>query len=412
MNGKSVVWIFLLLIACAIGFFVPVPQDARFIALLKVILFFGVIVGLLYLMRFQETSFPEEKMEEEASIEIKTLDGIREGVSNISGEGFGKAFDIFSKKYLSVVRTAMAASVIGLFFRKNNDLVLEWGEDGHGVLEPCTFSPYSDADLLGQVIQEKRTCFVSQLPSGFSFSDPKQAKIHSFIGVPLLFKDDVIGVLAVGSETEGDFSEADAHLLEQFSAIFMDVLFTCRHGLEMELEGKIYKIFMEYLTQLKNVSDSHSAITLFVNSLTKLFSFDRFTLCLKQGDEGTIHFVHGQLDGLNPGIRFPLEEGLNGWVLRRSLPLVLADISSGEYQRPRYFKGENSKHGLRSFIGIPLGPKDNAWGCFSLESQKPGLYGEKAKEILSPFGVLFELGFERLRMSDGIHELKGSPRSL
>lgn len=412
MNGKSFVWIFVLLIACAVGFFIPVPPDARFIALLKIILFFGVIVGLLYLMRLREISAPDEEIKEEADIEIKTLDEIGDSASGFSGEGFGKIFDIFSKKYLSGVRTAMAASVIGLFFKKNNDLVLEWGEDTQGLLEPCIFSPYSDADLLGQVIQEKRTCFVSHLPSGFSFSDPKREKIHSFIGVPLLFKNEVIGVLAVGSETEGDFSEADSHLFEQFSAIFMDVLLACRHGLEMELEDKIYKIFMEYVKQLKNVSDARSAVSLFANSLAKLFSFDRFTLCLKHGDEGIIHFVQGQLDGLNEGIRFPLEEGLNGWVLRRSLPLVLADISSGEYQRPRYFKGENSRHGLRSFIGIPLGPKDNAWGCFSLESQKPGLYGEKAKEILLPFGVIFELEFERLRTADGIHELKGSPRSL
>lgn len=412
MNGKSFVWIFLLLIACAIGFFIPVSQDARFTALFKVILFLGVMVGMLYFMRSKEASFSAEEVEEETSIEIKPVNGVQERVSNIPGGGFGTAFDIFSKKYLSVVRTAMAASVIGLFFRKNNDLILEWGEDRGGLLEPCIFSPYSDADLLGQVIQEKRTCFVSHLPSGFSFSHPKRHEIHSFIGVPLLFKDEVIGVLAVGSEAEGDFSEADSHLLEQFSAIFMDVLFTCRHGLEMELDGKVYKIFMEYVKQLKHVSDSHSAVTLFVHSLMKLFSFDRFTLCLKQGDEGIIHFVHGQLDGFNVGIRFPLEEGLNGWVLRRSLPLVLADITSGEYQRPRYFKGENSKHGLRSFIGIPLGPKDNAWGCFSLESQKPGLYGEKAKEILIPLGVIFELGFDRLRLSDGIHELKGSPRSM
>jgi GAF domain-containing protein len=106
--------------------------------------------------------------------------------------------------------------------------------------------------------------------------------------------------------------------------------------------------------------------------------------------------VQGQLDGLTQGVRFPLDEGLNGWVLKRNTPLIIQDIGEGDYLRPRYFKGENSKHGLRSFIGMPMGTVESGWGCFSLESKRPGQYNDKIKEVLHHFGLQLELAIERM----------------
>jgi GAF domain-containing protein len=85
---------------------------------------------------------------------------------------------------------------------------------------------------------------------------------------------------------------------------------------------------------------------------------------------------------------------------------VIGDIGEGDYLRPRYFKGENIKHGLRSFVGIPLGQAEGAWGCFTLEHKRPGLYGDKAKDVLLQFGAQLELGLEKIRIARSIKTVK------
>jgi hypothetical protein len=44
-----------------------------------------------------------------------------------------------------------------------------------------------------------------------------------------------------------------------------------------------------------------------------------------------------------------------------------------------------------------MGTADNVWGCFSLESKRPGQYNDKIKDVLSHFGIQLELAIERMR---------------
>ena len=109
---------------------------------------------------------------------------------------------------------------------------------------------------------------------------------------------------------------------------------------------------------------------------------------------------------LDKGIRFSLDEGLNGWVIRRNLPLILKDMEEGDYVRPRYFRDENTKHGLRSFLGVPLGDVENAWGCISVESKAVNRYNEKAKEMLASIAVYLQIALERMQMGRQMQELR------
>jgi GAF domain-containing protein len=289
----------------------------------------------------------------------------------------------------------MAATSIALYFRKDGALKLEYGEDAAGEIEPHLVS--SDTGLLAQVLSNREPFLQTHLAAGFSLSGRPGTDIRTFLGAPLCARDEVVGVLAVGSDAPDDFSEADLALLSQTADMITEVMFAYRQGLQQEVEAKVHRVHLEFNRQLKALEGEDAAMSLFAQSLARLFSFDRFTLCLKHGDEAEIRFVQGQLDGLIQGVRFPLDEGLNGWVLKRNQALIIADIGEGDYLRPRYFKGENSKHGLRAYVGVPLGTPEAAWGCFSLESRRAGQYTERTREVLGAFGLQLELALPSKR---------------
>ncbi|MBN2202309.1 GAF domain-containing protein [bacterium] len=406
-NGRSVLLMALLLTTAAAGFFIPTSGNPWAFSFLKAGLF--VCVAAIGLYALFKSRFPWESRPVEAparSEETRTGAGPSESGSGRSWEGFGRAFGSFYRKYLKMVRISMAASSIALFFRKDGILKLEYGEDAGGTIEPHLVS--SDAGLLAQVMANKTPYLQNHLSSGFSMSGRPGTEVRSFLGAPLCARDDVVGVLAIGSEAPDDFGEADLAMAAQVADLITEVMFAYRQGLEEEIEGKVFKVHLDFIRRLKSSEGEDELVTHFTQCLMRLFRFDRFTLNLRveKSEEGVIQFVQGQMDGLAPGIRFPLDEGLSGWVLKRNTPLIISDIGEGDYLRPRYFKGENNKHGLRSFIGIPLGDAGGAWGCFSLESRRPGQYGEKARDVLINFATQFELAFQRMRCGRQIQSIR------
>jgi signal transduction protein with GAF and PtsI domain len=134
----------------------------------------------------------------------------------------------------------------------------------------------------------------------------------------------------------------------------------------------------------------------FVEQMAKLFPFDRFTVCLADGNEGLIRFVRGQMDQQKPGMRFPLDEGLAGWVIKRKVPLLIPDILHGEYPRPRYLKTESTAHGLHSFLGVPLGREDRFKGCLIMESREPGQYTDKIKDVFHQLADQLDYALDRI----------------
>ena len=143
-------------------------------------------------------------------------------------------------------------------------------------------------------------------------------------------------------------------------------------------EGRIASV--RDITGHKSAQEEEIAVVNFVEYIKRLFPFDRFTQCIKEGNEGVIRHVIGQVDDLDKGLRFPIDDGLNGWILKRNAPLLISDMEEGDYPRPRYYQGEGSKRGLRSFLGIPLADNSEVWGSVSLESRIENQYGEKEKE--------------------------------
>jgi GAF domain-containing protein len=394
-KGQSFGLILLLLLVTAAGFFIPTSQTLWFMPLLKGALFVLLAAVAVYGLFRSRMPWETRPSPSDRTEEPRGAQPMQEPPSAKSWEGFGKAFGSFHRKFLRIVRTSMAASSIAIYFKKDGALKLEYGEDASGPIEPHLVS--SDSSLLSQVLANKSPFLQNHLAPGFSLSGRPGTEIRSFLGAPLCARDEVVGVLAVGSEAPDDFSEADTTLAAHVADLITEVMFAFRQGLQEEIDVKVCRIHLEFNRQLKTLDSEDAVVSFFAQCLARLFSFDRFTLCLRTGEEGAIRFVQGQLDGLTQGVRFPLDEGLNGWVLKRNTPLIINDIGEGDYLRPRYFKGENSKHGLRSYVGLPMGTADGAWGCFSLESKRPGQYNDKIKEVLFHFGIQLELAIERMR---------------
>ena len=389
-------WVVLLFVTIiAIGFFVPVSIKQWSGMVVKGGLFLLILGGAYVLLQNIDRvgfSFSRRKDDDKTADTEEVLQTV---ASTGEWKGFSQAFHTFALDYVAMLRGALVATYGGFYLRMDeNTLMLQTGVDEHGRNDYQ--GPVHHPVLIQTVIEEKQPVLKGDLKSNPGMDGFADSGIQSFIGIPLRRDDDVFGVLAFGSRTEECFGDDDVPYLKQAGSILTHIMSVLRRGLHWETDQQVFEIHLEMEKALRATEDETSAVIAFVESIKKLFPVDRVTLSLREGEEGIIRQVYGQIDQLDRGTHFPLGEGLNGWVLKRSAPLLIPDMEKGNYARPRYFQGEDTRHGFRCFLGMPLGRGSQAWGCLSLESKNAEQYGEKGKELLSTLLIHLEAVLERI----------------
>lgn len=411
IRRNQLMWVILLLfLATGVGFFLPVSGSDWLGYVGKGVLFLFVVFGfytILFVPAGKRFLLKESDIKEQEPSVVEVAD---EEYRREEWEGFGEAFHLYYQEFLAVVRNAVVASCAGLYLQKGRvGLEFQGGENKDGHVEGQMI--INEDDLVGQVAKQKTPLREGNLPIGTNLAGIAGLEIRSFLGVPLIWEKEVVGVLAVGSEATDSFGQEDLEFLVQWGGLITRVMSICHRGLRWEMDQSVYRVHLELGKVIQKAEDEESAVYCFVQYIRKLFHFDRFTLCVKEEDEGSIRHIYGQVDGLDRGLHFPLDGGLNGWIIKRNAPLLISDMEDGDYIRPRYFRDEDSKHGLHSYLGIPLGRGEDAWGCFSLESRGVDQYGEKAKEALIALAVHLEYTLERIYLIKQCREL-GQDRSL
>ena len=411
IRKNLMMWIILLLfLATGVGFFLPVSGSGWSGFIGKGVLFLFVVFGFytfLVVPSGKRFLLKESDIKEQESPVVETAD---EDYCREEWEGFGEAFHLYYQEFLAVVRSAVVATCAGLYLQKGHDgLEFQGGENEDGHIDRRIL--INEDDLVGQVAKQKTPLREGNLPIGTNLAGIGGLEIRSFLGVPLIWEKEVVGVLAVGSEATNSFGQEDLEFLVQWGGLITRVMAICHRGLRWEMNQTVYRVHLELGRIIQKVEDEESAVYCFVQHIRRLFHFDRFTLCVKEKDEGSIRHIYGQVDGMDRGLRFPLDGGLNGWIIKRNAPLLISDMEEGDYIRPRYFRDEDPKHGLHSYLGIPLGRGEEAWACFSLESRGIDQYGEKAKEALIALAVHLEYTLERIYLIKQLRELGQDRRS-
>jgi len=399
------VWIAaILLVVIGVGFFVPFSKTAWIGLLIKAGLFIGVI-SFAYYFYFDPSHVVAWNRDSSDIQGENSPDTTEEIFQEGSWSGFGEAFQWYYQEFIMVIRDALAASCVGLYLKKGqNNIEFQAGEYEQGQLNRRML--ISENSLVDMVAKQKVSILEGNLPIGTELDGFGGLEIRSFLGVPLVWEEKIVGVLALGSDATESFSKEDEAFLCRCGNLLTQVMAVYHRGLRWETDQELYQVHQQMIQSLSRVDSEDNAVYTFVQLIRQLYPFDRFTLCQRDGDEGVIRHVYGQVDGLDRGVPFPLDAGLNGLVLKRNTPLIISDMSEGAFLRPRYFQGEETRHGLHAFLGMPLGQEEEAWGCISLESRSAGQYGEKAKEVLSTLKLYLESVLERFQLEKKIQILQ------
>ena len=233
------------------------------------------------------------------------------------------------------------------------------------------------------------------------FYDGTEFTAKSFLGLRTDVDDNVRLYWLFDAEVFDFFNDEDRPVLHKINETVLAFITKVLTVEQLKIEKVRTAKSLSLSEQLLKVRSVPLAVNTFIDFLINEFKAAKLTIAFRkdfnmEAKQGVIHYTVGLEDPFKEGVEFPLEEGLNGWVILKNRPYLLDDIDKGEYFIPRFNRSEKSNYGLRSFLSVPIHYGDAAIGMVTLEDKEANEFSIEDKERLIDYAGIFSGALDRL----------------
>ena len=250
----------------------------------------------------------------------------------------------------------------------------------------------------GRIAAERRPIVLDDVDRADDINPILREKgVKSLLGVPLVFGNRVLGVLAVGSLSPRAFTPEDVELLEVFAntasiAIEHARLFAAEREARMRLERleavtdaalgylELDELLAELLARTRELLETDTAAVLLLD---------------ETGRELVARAAVGLEEEVAQSIRIPVGEGFAGRIAAERRPMVLDDVDHADVLSPIL-----REKGVKSLLGAPLTVSDTVLGVIHVGTLEPRLFTPDDQQLLELVASRAALAIEKAR----IHE--------
>jgi len=221
--------------------------------------------------------------------------------------------------------------------------------------------------------------------------------IRSMLGVPLLVRGEVIGVINVGSSQEHAFSGDDVDLLQLAAdraaiAIEHARVFETERGLRERIE-RVQAVTDAALAHL----DLERLLDVLLPRIRDILRTDTCAVLLldEETDELVARAALGIEEEVEQGVRVPLGHGFAGRVASERHPIILEDVDTADIWNPILRQKE-----IKSLLGVPLLVRGEAIGVLHVGSLVHRTFQPDDIELLQFVAERVAIAIERAQLHE------------
>ncbi len=211
------------------------------------------------------------------------------------------------------------------------------------------------------------------------------ADFRAVIAVPLLYGEELLGVLDVLHGEEGrTFDESDLRLLLPLTNQAAVALSNARLFEETRSWAEEMALLLEINRALTSTLGFQETIQAIIQGVQRLVPYSEGEICLYDPDHRTFTTVGtlGAMVRAASAGTYTLEQGYTGWIGRNRRPLLIGDCAAFTEVRP--VREEMITSGrIRSYLGLPMLIGDRLIGTLELVSEKPYAFTERHLRLLT-----------------------------
>ncbi|MGC8875272.1 MAG: GAF domain-containing protein, partial [Chloroflexia bacterium] len=240
--------------------------------------------------------------------------------------------------------------------------------------------------LSGRVAQARQPLFVDDYRTYPGRSDQYAgADFRAVAGVPLLYGDEVLGVLTVLHGAEGrTFREADVTLLQSLANQAAVAIANARLFEETRRWSEQLAALQELSRNLGTRLELRETLETLIHGLGRLIPHRGGEVCIYDPERQCLVAMAtlGEVARVASAESYSLTEGYTGWIARNRKPLLISDCVTFTEARPKR-EEVLSSGGLRSFLGAPMLLGERLIGTIELISDQPGAFTDEHLRLLT-----------------------------
>ena len=256
---------------------------------------------------------------------------------------------------------------------------------------------HQESLLIGDVEEEKERLPVSPVRV-------TDFPIRSWLGIPLLVGERLVGVLTLQAERPHAFSDRDVRFLEALApsitlALENAHLYEREHSARMQAE-RLFRAAQA----LSRTLDLNAVFSQILRELRNVVPYD--SASVQELRDDTLVIIGGDgfpnLEELR-GVHFALGDARhpNGEVIRRRSPVILEDAPA---HYPAFREDPHAAVRIRSWLGVPMLYGDRVIGMIALDKREPGFYTEEHARIAVAFAAQAAVAIENARLFSTVQE--------
>ena len=254
-----------------------------------------------------------------------------------------------------------------------------------------------DSPLLKQMAQDLKPLTIADVREAPGWIWVSGAEhVRSFLAVPLIARQRMIGVLMADSISTAFFSENEvrvAQLLAQQMAIALENARLYQNALQAsERRVILHRVSQDMVTAIQEPERTYLSIH---QATRQLMACDSFVIALHDDISGESTIVYA-LEGNNrfPEQRVPAGRGLTGRVVTSGESIIIDDLWAEKTDVIRM--GEPQP--IRSLVAVPLRLGQRTTGMISAQSYSTHAFGQEEKALLEMLASYAAVAIENARL--------------
>ncbi len=242
-----------------------------------------------------------------------------------------------------------------------------------------------------------------------TFNDGPHYHIQSWMGVPLIAQEKLIGMLALDSSQPHRYRQDHAETVAAFADQVAIALENSRLFENTQRQLEELSLLNEVAAAITEASDEDELLNNVVQIVGSAFFSDHFgVLLLNEEVDGLQEHssYHSVPVDATLNIIIPLGQGISGQVAVSGQPRLVRDVD----QESNYIRPQNDS--MRSELCVPLKIGERVIGVINAESRQVDNFTEADQSLLITVAGQLATAIERLRSEQIVRQSEGRYRSL
>lgn len=298
--------------------------------------------------------------------------------------------------------------LIYLYNRKSEELVLRTSKNPHPRILGRIKLKIGEG-ITGLVAKQKKPIVISEEaykdPHFKSFTNLPEDKYEAFLSLPILSKNELVGVMNIQHKDKHTYPEWQVNLL-----------FTIAKYLGSVIENAIiYEEVQKKVKQLEAISKISKTVVsnrylkeilqLIVTITTQVMDLKLSSILLLDEKKKEL-IISATLSSNQEYIEKPnlkIDDSISGMVVREKMPITVLDVTKEKnYRYPEIAK----KEGVVSMLSVPMMVKDKVIGVINVYTEKEHIFTKEEVELLQVIADQAAVAIENTRLNEEVFAAK------